>query len=455
MAEIGNEFYVDALFKAALFRLPTEEESSDWTKELDTDLITVPALAVLGFQQPQFQNFLLISKVYQAAFQAPITSQQMLVWGEALRSGTSFEQIANSFLQSERFTDSLSELGNSVELFLQKSYQYLTGEKVPNSLLQEGLTLYYTGQLTSAQLLIELSRFADDRSVTLEILHESLYPQNPPEFDPNAYHENFRLAVSELIQERDQPETDLVDPVGFIEEEGTLYYSGEEGLALVEINLAETKLMVDDETVALSEGDMTNASHVDLAGISIDSLVLEGTDQGNTFIVPDTNSDIYMTSGNDSIFLNGGTGTLHFQGDHSLVDTDSVYDFSIGQEGDLLDFTSFLNKTNTSNATTAIEATSASEVAWQNGDILTVSGFGLNSSDAIADLFGAGKAIANPVSSSKAVLITADIVGDASVWYVVNQVDTGSIAPEEITQVADLVGVNNLSLVGFSDGNFI
>ena len=46
-------------------------------------------------------------------------------------------------------------------------------------------------------------------------------------------------------------------------------------------------------------------------------------------------------------------------------------------------------------------------------------------------------------------LITADIVGDARIWYVVNQTGTSVIDTTEVTLVGLLKDVNNLALTGY------
>lgn len=69
-------------------------------------------------------------------------------------------------------------------------------------------------------------------------------------------------------------------------------------------------------------------------------------------------------------------------------------------------------------------------------------------------LFGAGDAFADPTEASKAVVISADIIGDASVWYLLNQTDVTSITADELTLVGTLENVNNIKLVGFDAFNF-
>ena len=132
----------------------------------------------------------------------------------------------------------------------------------------------------------------------------------------------------------------------------------------------------------------------------------------------------------------------------------SILNFSIGDGGDKLDFTLFLNRVSAASALTVFDSNSTSEVAWANGHILTLSGNGL-SETTLASKFGVGAAFSAPSAAGKAVLLTPDIVGNTNIFYLTNQNDTSNITADEIELVGSLVGVNNLQLVGFSADNFV
>ena len=53
-------------------------------------------------------------------------------------------------------------------------------------------------------------------------------------------------------------------------------------------------------------------------------------------------------------------------------------------------------------------------------------------------------------------MITADIIGDAKIWYIVNQTNTSTVEASEITLVGTLKDINNLGLTGygFAASNF-
>lgn len=156
--------------------------------------------------------------------------------------------------------------------------------------------------------------------------------------------------------------------------------------------------------------------------------------------------------GDDTLTGNTGIDTFTFESTSAGNGIDTLTDFAIGTGGDILNFTAFLNKSNTSNNATVI-ATDTAEKVWLNGDILVVSGNALTTPDAVAALFGVGKALAAPTTGTKAVIITADIIGDATVWYLVNQTGVTAVTAGEIVQVATLTGVNNFGLVGFESTN--
>ncbi|KUJ72425.1 hypothetical protein [Thiomicrospira sp. WB1] len=455
MPELTNEFYVNAFFKASQFRLPNQDETSKWTDELSNDLISKPALAFLGFQQPQFDINLQIGKLYQAAFGGAMPDEQMLVWGEAYRNGVSLEQMASSFLNSERFATEFANAGRSIEVFLQTRYQELTGQAIDPALLQTGLQLYYSGSITEAQLLLELSKYADDHLVTLGLLEQAIYPDGTSSLALEGYSSDTRLAISELLVEKEKSEVpDAADTQGFLEKDGVLSYSGDEELASVEIDLSKQLITIDDATAGLIEGDLTNVVDIDLELAPIQAFDVKGNDTDNQIMLPDQGGRIALSSGEDFVELNAGQDVIEFPVSIGANDLDVIQNFERGTGGDQLDFSSFLDVVNATAATTAIDSQSTGEQAWQNGDVLVVSGYGLNTASSISGLFGTGQALADPTSSGKLVLLTADIVGDASVWYVTNQLTPSSVTSDEITHAAELVGINNLSLLGFSSDNF-
>ena len=135
---------------------------------------------------------------------------------------------------------------------------------------------------------------------------------------------------------------------------------------------------------------------------------------------------------------------------------DTIHNFTVGAGGDVLNLSAFLRTTKTTTLTTQL-ASNTTPLVWTNGAVLVLEGSagGMPFTTAdIAALFGASMPFAAPTASSKAVLITADVAGDAAVWFITNTSDLTAISSDEVQQVASLVGVNNLSLVPLVAGNF-
>ena len=146
---------------------------------------------------------------------------------------------------------------------------------------------------------------------------------------------------------------------------------------------------------------------------------------------------------------------------------DRIQNFEIGTGGDILDLFKFTTKTGTSKIAYRY-ATSVASTAWASGDVLVVEGADLTTSASIATLFdtdGTGTTskapLATPTSITKAVIITADVTGDALIWYVVKSANISSTITEdniilesEISQVGIIEGLNTFSLVPFVIGNF-
>lgn len=126
-----------------------------------------------------------------------------------------------------------------------------------------------------------------------------------------------------------------------------------------------------------------------------------------------------------------------------------------------MDFSAFLTKTGTANVKTLVaSAPTATGAKWASSDVVVVEGSGLTTPEKVATLFdsdGAGTGtgvLATPTTVSKAVLITADVTGDAYVWYLVKggsvsaTINANSVvAASDITLVGILEGVNSLVLV--------
>lgn len=250
-----------------------------------------------------------------------------------------------------------------------------------------------------------------------------------------------------------------------MESNGALVVNGTISNALT-VDLSVDKVLFGTTAATLSSGSMGNVRNVDLQGVVGTKAVVSivGDDADNVLKVSKLGGSLAGGRGGDALYLNSGVDTLVFASTAAENGSDVIYGFKPGTGGDVLNFSAFLNKTGTGHIT-AVSQSSTANAVWTNGDVLVAVGNGLDTPEAVASLFGTGLAaapFAQPSAAAKsapakAVLITADIVGDAKVWYVVNQTGTSMIDSTEVTLVGVLKDVNNLALsgYGFVAGNFV
>lgn len=230
-----------------------------------------------------------------------------------------------------------------------------------------------------------------------------------------------------------------------------------------EVNLVKGTITDNESTVEPVSGDLTDVLNVDLSGMSsldaddfdyITSIV--GTSGNNTIKASPFGDSITSNGGIDTITLGDGQDTVVFFKE-SVSGTVTLEDFTPGTDGDILDFSDFLLQTGTGNFTfvDTNQAASATPTTWSNGDILMALTDADDDETSIAALFGTY--FANPTTAGKLVLMTADVTGDTSIWYIINKSGDGvdEITEDEIIRVGVLKDVNNYELAGFVSGNFI
>lgn len=229
---------------------------------------------------------------------------------------------------------------------------------------------------------------------------------------------------------------------------GELLVSGVVSVA-VSVDLVTDKLTFGTSLGALSSGSMGNVKNVDASGItgSKVAVTLLGDDAANKLTASPLGGSVTGGKGADTLVAGAGIDRFVFAATAADNGQDTLSGFNLSATGDVLDFSAFLNKTGTKHIA-AVSASSVTPAIWSNSDVLVASGYGLDA-DGIAALFGAAAPFAAPTAASKMVVISADIIGNASIWYVVNQLDTSAITASEVTLVGTLVGINNLGLTGY------
>lgn len=241
-------------------------------------------------------------------------------------------------------------------------------------------------------------------------------------------------------------------PYSLMERNGQLVLSGLLPTDIT-IDLGVPTLLTGGTSCSLANGSLAAVTSVNAAGLSCSGHVsFTGGNANETYVASPGGDTIRGAGGADVLTGGAGTDRYVFESTAAANGLDVIHNFVAGGE-DILDFSKFLNVTSSANIT-PVDGSSVDETAWTNGDVLLVVGDGLTTAAAISGLFGATLPFAAPTARGKAVVIAADIVGDASVWYLVNQTDIANITAAELTQVAVLTDVNNVSLVPFVSGNF-
>lgn len=270
--------------------------------------------------------------------------------------------------------------------------------------------------------------------------------------------------------------------IGFIdaylsESGGTVRSSASKITTGVSIDLTTDKISFGTGDGRLISGETTSITNVDLsdavssgaaggaagggAGGAVGASVsFKGDEVANTYVASYLGDRIEGGTGNDTMTGGAGVDRFVFSSTAAINGVDRIQKFRVGAGGDILDFSAFLTKTGTSNVKTMnASAPTVAGNKWASSDVIVVEGYNLTTPAAIAALFdadGAGPGtglLATPTTVSKAVLITADVVGDAYVWYVVKSANVSAtvsaasiVTASEVSLVGVLENVNTLSL---------
>lgn len=452
---LSNAEYVTKAFTATLFREPTPTESTFWVNELDNALTTPGALYLLGAQLPEFtEQNLPIAQLYYTLFDRQINPQEMLIWGNAIQTGASLNQIATQMISSTAFSERMAQYP-TVEDRITAVYETATGQTLSPALLQLAVDGLAQGSLTLSDIALYIADLTDGITLGLGLVYSSLYNTAATDADlANITKTDVRLGVAEILQQFEE-----AAPVGadsLREEGGALLFPQDGYDGNLVVDLKYNRILLDQEPLQLSSGELSQVIRVDARDLTVTQLNVYGSSRDERFYATDNGDWFEAGNGNDVLYGGAGRDQYVFESDARLNGTDTIHSFQLGTTGDVLDFSKLLQATDTTNiATQLLDA--PNNQAWSNGQVLVTQGFGLDSPEEIAQLFSTTETTsvyAAPTQASKVVVITADIVGHASVWAITNQTQVQEITADEVIQIGLLADINNLTLVGFDTANF-
>lgn len=221
----------------------------------------------------------------------------------------------------------------------------------------------------------------------------------------------------------------------------------------VTVNLSTDKLLFGAAENILQSGSMANVSRVDASALTGDGSTVSviGDSEDNSITASNLNGSITGGGGADTISLGTGVYTLVFGASATANGEDTISGFNVvGDSMDILDFSAFLGAA-PSGRTPSLEAAGGAAGTLVNGGVMVLYGSGLTTATLVA-------AEVTASATGKTVIITADVNGDATIWFVTN-VNTTALTDtgDSVTAVATLVGVNNLALTDnlFTVDNFL
>ncbi|MFZ3003302.1 MAG: DUF4214 domain-containing protein [Undibacterium umbellatum] len=474
-AKLSNSQYLDLIYQNVLGRAADAAGRSYWVEQMNNGMARGEILN--QFAQSQEFKISTSTKVYASVVYTTLIGR-MPTAAEAAAAPTNVEQLVLKVAQASEVTPTIGSISYSAPAFVE---QQLNDGSMTSSII---LTL--TGDTFKGNIGAALGKLTNvpagltgtlvkttDTTATLTLsgkatAHASI--NNVANLTVTL--DNAAFIGGKVANILNAVKTDLqVNYLDIPLNETNHLLSGKGALTtplVIDLNL--DTLTLDSKPLALLSGDIRQVDYVDLSQIA-PATTSTGTSTGTSGTKVTVTTTIKGDEANNLLqgssyanFFTGGGGHDTMQGGIA-VDTyvfgitpvangvDTITNFTIGKGGDVLNFSAFLNKTGTTKIA-AVNAAATTPKAWANGDVLTVQGNALDSSK-LAALFGTGKAFTGPTVASKMVLITSDIIGDASIWYVINQLDVNNITPDEIVLVGTLKNINNLSLVGFDVTNFL
>lgn len=456
----SNTEYVTKAFNATQFRNPTTEELNYWTEELDLGYTTPAGLFFLGTQQSNFlQENLLLAQTFKALFGRYMTTEESLIWGSALHSGATIQQVVGQILTSTELNARLS-IGETFQDKIKIVYETATGEEMTNTQAAQYESEFLSGQISLENLALEIGAKTPMLETGLALIHAALYGTPPKESELTGYSEDPKNALSELFDRFTTAEALSENQLS--ENNGLLILPSQNFDARLIIDLANNTLKSDGEFLELSSGAISNIMTIDAQELEEIDVQIAGSNINETFYGSNNGDVIKMGEGDDTIYLgedsavlNEGIDIITFESNPSNNGIDTIYNFSVGTNEDQLDFSKLLTATGTSMINTPIYSNStASNATWSNGDVVVINGV-VDSEQDVIDLFGVGAPLAPPNSAGKLVIISSGVIGDANIWSIVNQNDLTQITSSEVELIGVLKDVNSFDIKPLDTTNFL
>lgn len=450
---IDTSGLITALYNGLVLRDPSATELAYWTEQMDLGVTTPVGLVLLGVTVPEFHQVTLrIAMMFEASFGRYATTEELMAWRLAYDHGLGLDGIGQSFILSNEFRENNPSITTTAER-LQAMANSGLGRNATQAELDILVPMIEEGRLSyGAVLQAIVAENGRGVQVGLAMISAGVNGVAPEVASIDSLSSSVPAAINTLIEESHfytPPSTDL----SLVESGGQLVLSGPLALEM-SLDLGAQTLTVDGVSQALSRGTLSAVVSVDATGLTgVGLLSFVGNSAPETYVAAPAGGSIRGAGGADELTGGAGEDRFVFEATAAANGVDVISNFELAAV-DTLDFSAFLKVTKTGHIG-LVDSESNGAVAWENGDVLVTIGYNLTTAADIAGLFGAGHAYAAPTTRGLAVVIATDIIGDASVWFVVNQLATTSISADEVAQVAVLGGISNLSTdFNFAAGSF-
>jgi len=194
--------FLDQLYEKLLHRPADSGGKEWWAMELDSGRTDGTEITSVFIQSEEFQDSVAsVARLYYLLFDRTPDSDGMQFWTQALREGTSLEEIATSFVESNEFHATFGSFGSN-ETFLSKLYDQAF-DRAPDP---DGETYWASAMEHGASIAAVVTAFANsdeygarinDRLIDTALYQATLFrdPLSPELIDAS------QLSDAELIEQ--------------------------------------------------------------------------------------------------------------------------------------------------------------------------------------------------------------------------------------------------------------